>query len=36
LLLWLVVHVVGPTGFKNREALFNWTIAFSGAAAHSA
>jgi NADH dehydrogenase len=30
-LLWLVVHVVGLTGFKNRvAALFNWTIAFLG------
>jgi len=30
-LLWLVVHVVGLTGFKNRvAALFNWAIAFLG------
>jgi NADH dehydrogenase len=30
-LLWLVVHVVGLTGFKNRvSALFNWTVAFLG------
>ena len=30
-LLWLVVHVVGLTGFKNRvAALFNWAAAFLG------
>jgi NADH:ubiquinone reductase (H+-translocating) len=30
-LLWLVVHLVALTGFKNRIAvLFNWTIAFVG------
>ena len=30
-LLWLVVHVGGLTGFKNRvAALFNWTVAFLG------
>jgi NADH dehydrogenase len=30
-MLWLVVHVVGLTGFKNRvAALFNWVIAFLG------
>ena len=30
-LFWLVVHVVGLTGFKNRvAALFNWAIAFVG------
>jgi NADH:ubiquinone reductase (H+-translocating) len=30
-LVWLVVHVVGLTGFKSRFAvLFNWTIAFLG------
>jgi NADH dehydrogenase len=30
-LLWLVVHVVGLTGFKNRvAALFNWLVAFLG------
>jgi NADH dehydrogenase len=30
-LLWLSVHVVGLTGFKNRvAALFNWTTAFLG------
>jgi NADH:ubiquinone reductase (H+-translocating) len=30
-LLWLIVHVVGLTGFKNRvAALFNWTFAFLG------
>jgi NADH dehydrogenase len=29
--LWLVVHLVSLTGFKNRvEVLFNWTIAFVG------
>ena len=36
-LLWLIVHVVGLTGFKNRvSALFNWTVAFSAAVVHSA
>jgi NADH:ubiquinone reductase (H+-translocating) len=30
-LLWLAVHLVALTGFKNRVAvLFNWTIAFVG------
>jgi NADH:quinone reductase (non-electrogenic) len=30
-LLWLIVHVVGLTGFKNRvSAFFNWTVAFLG------
>ena len=30
-LLWLVIHLVALTGFKNRIAvLFNWTIAFVG------
>lgn len=30
-LLWLVVHLVGLTGFKNRlAALFNRTVAFLG------
>ena len=30
-LLWLVVHLMYLTGFKNRIAvLFNWTIAFAG------
>jgi NADH dehydrogenase len=30
-LLWLVVHVVGLTGFKNRvAALANWVVAFLG------
>jgi NADH:ubiquinone reductase (H+-translocating) len=30
-LLWLAVHLVALTGFKNRIAvLFNWTIAFVG------
>jgi NADH dehydrogenase len=28
-LLWLAVHLVGLTGFKNRlSVLFNWTVAF--------
>jgi NADH dehydrogenase len=30
-LLWLVVHLIALTGFKNRVAvLFNWTVAFLG------
>jgi NADH dehydrogenase len=30
-LLWLAVHLIALTGFKNRVAvLFNWTIAFVG------
>src|ERR687898_257002 len=30
-LLWLAVHLVALTGFKNRVAvLFNWTVAFLG------
>ena len=30
-LLWLLVHVVGLTGFKNRVAAFyNWAVAFLG------
>jgi len=30
-LLWLAVHLVALTGFKNRVAVpFNWTIAFVG------
>ena len=30
-LMWLMVHLVALTGFKNRLAvLFNWTIAFLG------
>jgi NADH dehydrogenase len=30
-LLWLAVHLLALTGFKNRIAvLFNWTIAFAG------
>ena len=30
-LLWLAVHLIALTGFKNRIAvLFNWTIAFVG------
>jgi NADH:ubiquinone reductase (H+-translocating) len=30
-LLWLAVHLLFLTGFKNRVAvLFNWTIAFVG------
>ena len=30
-LLWLVVHLVALTGFKNRlSVLFNWTVAFLG------
>jgi hypothetical protein len=29
--LWLVVHLIALTGFKNRIAvLFNWTVAFLG------
>lgn len=29
--LWLVVHVIALTGFKNRTAvLFNWAVAFLG------
>jgi NADH dehydrogenase len=32
-LLWLAVHIVALTGYKNRIAvLFNWTIAFVGRA----
>jgi NADH dehydrogenase len=35
-LLWLLVHLVSLTGFKNRlSVLFNWTVAFlSGGRAH--
>lgn len=30
-LLWLAVHLIALTGFKNRVAvLFNWTVAFLG------
>jgi NADH dehydrogenase len=30
-LMWLMVHLLALTGFKNRLAVvFNWTIAFLG------
>jgi NADH dehydrogenase len=30
-LLWLLVHLITLTGFKNRlSVLFNWTVAFLG------